>query len=163
MAIKYINSKNFDNTLNKLLKSKKGKNVVLGRLDIEPIILNKKSEFIINFFLSLNSIIGLTYRILFWEKNEQIENFINSKFSNKQYEIKTLYRNGKLPGVMYIEEKTIDVNFLETLLQNHFNYEMAVDPSLNLRVQICINQKDFTILLDIYDDRGFNIYYLTSS
>jgi len=36
---------------------------------------------------------------------------------------------------------------------------MAKEPSFNIRVQLSINTNNSIILLDIYDDRGFDIYF----
>lgn len=160
MIIEHIDSRNFDKNFKKLLETKKEKNIVRGRFDLESIELSKKSGFIINLLSSINSIVSLTYKVLFWEEDNKVESLIKSNFENIKYEIVTPYKQGKLPGIVFIEEKTINNHFLEALLNNHFNYEMAVDPSLDMRVQLCINQENFITLLDIYDDRGFDIYYL---
>ena len=160
MSDKYIDAKNFDRHFKKLLKIKAGNNVVKGRFDMEAIVLDAKSDFIIQLLLSFKNILGITYKILFWEKDERIEALIKEKFYDKNYQITVSYKNGKLPGAVYVEDRIIDKNFLKEALNNHFNYEMAKDPALNIRVQICVNQVDFVILLDIYDDRGFDIYYL---
>ena len=53
-----------------------------------------------------------------------------------------------------------DEKIFRQLLTNHFNYETAEDPSLNIRVQICLNEETEIRLLDIYDDRGFDAYVL---
>ncbi len=161
MVVEHITSKNFDKSLGKLLKTKKAENVVKGRFDLEPIELTKKSSFIIDFLSSIKSIKNLTYKILFWEKDSLIENLIKLNSSrDDSFKITLSYRNGQPSGVAFLESEKIDEHFLKVLLDNHFNFEMAVDPSLNLRVQICINQKNIITVMDIYDDRGFDIYYI---
>ena len=77
-----------------------------------------------------------------------------------EYWLNTSYRNEEDPGILYIDMDSFDEKVFRNLLTNHFNYEMAEDPSLNMRVQICLNEKNGTRLLDIYDDRGFDVYVL---
>ncbi len=160
MSKSYINSENFDLKLLKLLKNKKGKNIATGRFDIENIELRKKADFIIKFILSIKSIISVTYKILYWEKDAILKAFFTNLGKNN-FGISNSYRNGKLPGVVFTEEAVIDESFLKLLLENHFNYEMAKEPALNLRIQICINQEELITVLDIYDDRGFGVLYLS--
>jgi len=159
MQLKKIDSKNFDKSFEKLFEIKKGDNIVKGRFDIEPIQLKEKIDFITHLLLSFKSVSSLTYKILFWDSDKIIQKFIESN-KEKIFEIITPYKNGEMPGTLFIDERAIDEAFLHTLLINHFNYEMAKDPSLNIRVQICVNHEKYITLLDIYDDRGFDIYYL---
>ena len=156
----YVNSANFDKRLGNLLKTKGDKNIIKGRFDTESIRLKQKSDFLISFVTLYKEIFSITYKILFWEKDEILKRFFDLSFPAKYYKIDKVYRNGKLPGSIFVDEQSIDKPFLKILLDNHFNYEMAEEPSLNMRIQICINIKDFIVLLDIYDDRGFDIYYL---
>lgn len=156
-----IDSKSFNKSLGKLLETKKSENVVKGRFDIESIGLKEKIDFITHLLLSFKSVLSLTYKIQFWEKDSIVQSLIESN-KEKIVEIVTSYKNGEMPGVLFIDEKTIDETFLRTLLMNHFNHEMGKDPSLNIRVQICVNHEKYITLLDIYDDRGFDIYYLES-
>ena len=70
------------------------------------------------------------------------------------------YKNGARAGVIFIKEKAFDPNFLRSVLLHHFNFELAKEPSLNIRVQLAANNKEkFSILFDIYDDRGCYVYY----
>lgn len=153
-----IGVNSFDKRLSKLLKNKRGKNVIVGRYNIENIDLSKKSVFVMKFLHSLKAVRGITYKVLYWEKNDDIKEFITNSYPNKDFIISVPYRNGKCPGELYLEDLGVEKNFLKKLLDNHFNFEMAKEPSYNLRVQICINQDEFITLLDVYDDRGFDIY-----
>ncbi|WP_148626091.1 hypothetical protein [Aliarcobacter cryaerophilus] len=159
MKTKTINSNNFDQNFTRLLKIKKGKNILKGKFDLEHIQFKNKSEFIINLILSINSIQSITYKVLFWENDKTVENFFYINFPNKEYKKTLPYKNGKKAGVIFIDDKTIDVIFLKTILTNHFNFEMAKEPSMNIRVQLSIDTNNSNILLDIYDDRGFDIYF----
>lgn len=154
-----INAHNYDEYFANFLKKKKARNVLKGRFDLEYITLNRKSTHLIKFLSSFDEIIKITYKILFWDKNEVISDFLKK---NNQYDLSTFkcsYRNGIKPGILFIEDKKIDHVFIKSLLDHHFNHELAKSPSLNIRVQICLNLKEQIILLDIYDDRGFDIYF----
>lgn len=160
MEMENINSSNFDRNFKKLLKIKEGRDIASGRLCLESIKLKDKAELIILLISSLKSIIGITYKILFWEEDIKIEKFLELNFPNKRYEKVLSYKNGKQAGVIFIDDGILDVSFLKSVLDNHFNFEMAKEPSQNLRVQICVNLNNIIMLLDIYDDRGFDIYYV---
>lgn len=160
METKIINSSNFDQNFKKLLKMKRGKGIASGRLCLESIKLKDKAELVILLISSLKSIIGITYKILFWEEDVKIERFLELNFPNKRYEKVLSYKNGKRAGVIFIDDGILDISFLKSILNNHFNFEMAKEPSQNMRVQISVNLDDVIMLLDIYDDRGFYIYYI---
>lgn len=160
MGMKIINSSSFDQSFKKLLKVKKGKNITRGRFDLEPIKLKAKAELIILLISSLKSIISITYKVLFWEEDIKIETFFKLNFPNKKFEKASPYKNGKEAGVFFIDDERLDISFLRLLLNNHFNFEMAKEPSQNVRVQLCVNLDNYIMLLDIYDDRGFDIYYI---
>ena len=160
METRIINSSNFNQNFKKLLKIKKGRGIANGRLCIESIKLKDKAEFVILLISSLKSIIGITYKILFWEEDVKIEKFLELNFPNKRYEKVLSYKNGKQAGAIFIDDGILDISFLKSILNNNFNFEMAKEPSQNLRVQISVNLDNIIILLDIYDDRGFDIYYI---
>ncbi|KAA5535581.1 hypothetical protein [Paenimyroides baculatum] len=153
-----IDSTNFDDQFKVLLENKKGENVITGRFDIESIGLIKKIDFIIEFF-SLNQIIGSTIKILFWEKDSFLINLMTS-MNVTNYWLATSYKNEEIPGTLYIDMSVFDESVFRQLLINHFNFEMAENPSLNIRVQISLTKEKKVTLLDIYDDRGFDIYML---
>ncbi len=155
MEIENINSSNFDRNLKKLLKIKEGRNIANGRLCLESIKLKDKAELVILLISSLKSIISITYKILFWEEDIKIEKFLELNFPNKRYEKVLSYKNGKRAGVIFIDDRILDESFLKSVLDNHFNFEMAKEPSQNLRVQICVNLNNIIMLLDIYDDRVY--------
>lgn len=158
--MKRIDSQNFDTFFEGLLKVDKAEKVIRGRFDIEDIGLNGKNNFITHLISSLGKISSLTYKILFWEKNHVIQTFIQSN-KRIEFRISTKYESGKKPGVVFIDENGLDKAFFEVLLTNHFNYEMAEEPSMNIRVQLCVNYENHISIIDIYDDRGGNIYYLS--
>jgi hypothetical protein len=155
-----INSHNFDANFKKILLDKSGENFIRGRYDIEGIQLKNKSGFVIQMLHAIKEIKSITYKILFWETDKTINDFFNLNFNHKTYQIVANYTGKEIPGVLFVDDEKFDKNFTKVLLNTHFNYELAVSPSLDLRVQICINNVDnFIFLLDVYDDRGFDIYH----
>lgn len=153
-----VNSTNFDNWFSELLKNKGGNNIITGRFNIEPVVLDKKLDFIGEFF-SLNIISGLTFKILFWEKDDNLTT-VMGLLKIAKYWLHTSYKNGEDPGVLYIDMNVFDESVFRQLLTYHFNYEMAKNPSLNIRVQFCLNEENKIKLFDVYDDRGFDVYVL---
>ena len=71
-----IDSKNFDENFENLLKINQEKNILKGRFDIESSQLVKKIDFIIYLLTSIKLISGLTYKILFWEEVTPLQNLI---------------------------------------------------------------------------------------
>ena len=154
----FVDSKNFDQVFGQLLAKKEGENTIKGRFDIEPVTLAHKLDFVVALLSSFQTIRGLTYKILFWDRIGSIKDLMAS--SRKRYQLSSLYEGDEHPGVIFVDEESLDDSFCKRLLVNHFNYEIAKAPSLNLRIQLCVNHSHYITLLDIYDDRGFDIYYL---
>ena len=151
------NLENFDKQFKSLLKNKHKKCVIKSQFDFENVNVGKKIELIKFLITNKNLADNIVYKIIFWEKDEVIENCLVSKNYKK---IKS-YNNGVRPGVIFVEQDKLDVEFIDFILLRHFNFELAKEPSLNIRVQLFAKfDDDFSILLDIYDDRGFYAYYL---
>lgn len=158
-----INNNNiliFDKKLKNLLKPRQHKNLIKSQFDLEQTRFSRRSTLIISLLQSFIATSGVIYKILFWEKDKTIEEFLKINSPYMAYSLITSYKNGKLPGIVFLEGKSIDVKFLKSLLDQQFNYEMAIDPSINIRVQICINDPKVTTVFDIYDDRGFNLFFI---
>ena len=151
------NSENFDKQFKSLLKNKNKKCVIKSQFDFENVNVSKKIELIKFLITNKNLADSIVYKIIFWEKDEVIENFLVSK----NYKKMKSYKNGIRPGIIFVEENKIDIEFLNFILLRHFNFELAKEPSLNVRIQFFVKFDDeFSILFDIYDDRGFYAYYL---
>ena len=45
---------------------------------------------------------------------------------------------GIKPGIIFIEQDKIDTKFIDFILLRHFNFELAKEPSLNIKVQFFI-------------------------
>lgn len=69
----------------------------------------------------------------------QDRKILELNFPNKRYEKVLSYKNGKQAGAIFIDDGILDISFLKSILNNHFNFEMAKEPSQNLRVQISVN------------------------
>jgi hypothetical protein len=160
MNINLIDLSFFEKKIINLIKDKKIKNIERDVFDIEKISLPNKSNFLISFIKGIKNVESIKYRILFWEKDNILINFFNYNFSDKNFEIQKPYKGRKSPGIIFVIDEKIDSIFLSELLKNHFNYEMAKEPSMNLRVQIYLHQNKSITLLDIYDDRGFYVYHI---
>jgi hypothetical protein len=154
----FINHNNFDENFKKILKQKKGKNIIRTRFYLEHSTIKFKINFLINYLNTISGFIAITYKILFWESDNKIINFLEENVSD--YNILSGYLNNKKPGIVYISHKTIDLKFLESILINHFNYEKAKEPSINIRLQFAIETDIQIILFDIYDDRGLDAYFI---
>lgn len=159
MKLKIISSKNFDDYFKNIFEDKKKNDVISGRYDFESIEVNNKINFLFKKFIDVPNFESLTFKILYWEKDNIIEEFFNSNDIN-DYLITNNYLGEEKPGEVFIDNKKFNNIFFDNLLVNHFNYEKALEPSINIRVQICINYEDCLSLLDIYDDRGLNVYYI---
>lgn len=155
-----INSENFDKKLDRIIRDKGCENVINGRFDMESIEFSDRVDFIMSFLVSFNDLSAVTYKILFWEENELYKEFFRKNFPDINYKLTKGYKNGKIPGNIFIDDTEIEDFFLREILNRHLNYEMALIPSFNMRLQICMNLKKIIILVDIYDDRGFYIYVI---
>lgn len=159
MTLQNIDYENIDEIFRQTLNRKPDRNNVKGIVNIEHISLNKKSQFVFEILSSFNVLSECTYRILFWERNDVIEDFFKLNFPKKEHVVYIPYQDKKLPGICIVHDIKIDEFFFKSLINNHFNFELAKEPSLCIRVQMCIHITGFKIFIDIYDDRGLYIYW----
>ncbi len=96
----------------------------------------------------------------FWENDE----FILSKMKDYNYNCTLVrtYKNGQTPGILAVEGKKVDLTNLGAILLNHFNYELAEKPALNIGIILYLESADFLKVYDFYDDRGFTISYYSN-
>ena len=152
-----INPSNFDVEFRKISRNKRG--IAKSRIDFENIDVEAKIRLIMFLISKASRLDSVVYKILFWEKDEKIEEHLLKNMKG-QYTKAKPYKNGARAGVIFIKEKAFEPNFLKFILLRHFNFELAKEPSLNIRVQLAVNNKEkFSILFDIYDDRGCYVYY----
>lgn len=159
MKINIIDSSNFDKKFRVLLNKRRGKNVLNARFYMDDIGLMDKTDYLLSFVLLKGPISGIVYKILYWEKDSVMRDFFGTNFHGKSFTIKNSYKGRQAPGVIFVNDESMDKSFFKALLQYHFNFELGGTPSLNVRVQICFNMGKSIILLDIYDDRGFFLYF----
>jgi hypothetical protein len=95
--------------------------------------------------------------IKYWEDNNKMENFLQQL--KTPYSIVKEYKNGKKCGIIVINDKKLDIHFFKNLLINHYNYELAYEPALSVKIMLFINYEDYLMAFDFYDDRGFIINY----
>ena len=157
----FIDISNFDKIFNQILAIKKGKNVVYSRMILDDLGASVRVHFIVDYVNSFKRTTGLTYKMLFWEDDLKIVNAFN-EFTNLKNHVKIhrSYKNTEIPGEIFYSEKIVNEILLRGLISMHFNFEHAIEPSFNARLQICINRENNNILLDIYDDRGCDVYFL---
>jgi hypothetical protein len=149
---------NYD-AINRLFCRNQGKNrkAIEGQFNLEQISYKKRVDLICNTILSLNDKFKIC-RILFWEKDENIKTFLQRSFPEEKFIIYKSYENKKTPGICFIHTQKESNTLFRILLTNHFNYELAKEPALNIRVQIYIETIYTSFFLDIYDDRGFYMH-----
>ncbi|CZE46579.1 hypothetical protein [Campylobacter geochelonis] len=161
MKIDDITPNNFDKVFEKMLKDKKKRGVANARIDFENISINDKIKLILFLIFNGNGVENIIYKILFWENDTEIKNYIETKIPKENFKKIKPYKKGAEPGVIFIEQNEINTDFLKSILLRHFNFELAKEPLLNIRVLLFVKMKNqFSILLDIYDDRGCYAYYL---
>lgn len=153
-----IKPTNFDIEFRKISRNKRG--VARSRIDFENIDVEAKIRLVMFLISKANHLDSVVYKILFWERDEKIEEYLLKNIDKRKYIKTKSYKNGARAGVIFIKEKALEPNFLRSILLHHFNFELAKEPSLNIRVQLAVNNKEkFSILFDIYDDRGCYAYY----
>ena len=161
MKINTIKPNNFDKIFKELLKNKKKKGVASARIGFESICVDDKIKLILFLISDGVNIENVLYKVLFWEDDTKIENYINKNFPKEKFTKIKPYKNQAEAGVFFIEENEINIKFLKSILLRHFNFELAKNPALNMRVFLFVKIKNkFSILLDIYDDRGCYIHYI---
>lgn len=152
-----IDPTNFDIEFRKISRNKRG--IARSRIDFENIDVEAKIRLVMFLISKASHLDSVVYKILFWERDEKIEEYLLKNMKG-QYTKAKPYKNGARAGIIFIKEKTLEPNFLRSILLRHFNFELAKEPSLNIRVQLAVNNKEkFSILFDIYDDRGCYVYY----
>lgn len=156
-----INILNFDKVFDPILFNKKGNNVVYGRLVFDELSLSNRINFLVDNITLTNGITGIVYKLLFWEDDINIINsFKMFDIQERELHLHKSYINTDIPGEIFYNEDFINTKLLQGLINLHFNFEHAIEPSFNARLLICLNRKNGIILFDIYDDRGCDVYFL---
>jgi len=137
------------NFIEKLNKSQKIR-FYLNRI----VDLDKKIELIIS-TISLTKEDEKLYLFLkFWQEDTSIIDELKKNEINIIHHKK--YLGDEEAGGLACEITLVNSDFIHQLLLCHFNYETGGEPYLNIRPYFVLNESK--IIIDIYDDRGFDIY-----
>ncbi len=94
--------------------------------------IERRVKFLQNYILQKIDSKKALIRISFWQKSTEIIKLLQRHNVDKIEIIE--YGFSENPGTIIIESIGIDSDFLYDLLLNHFNFEIAEEPSLNIRV-----------------------------
>lgn len=158
-----INYKNFDTLFKNILKGKRKRNIVFFQGIFESIKLSNKPKLLTTSILNIKGIEEITIKLLFWEKNKELYQWLNENIYNSKIDIVKDYKGGQNSGVLFIECNNLDFIELEKLITYHFNSELAINPSFQIKIYISITTNDFIYLNYIYDDRGCRIFQMLKS
>lgn len=112
--------------------------------------INKINEF-------FSDSLSVHLKLYYWEPDSQIHTYIRN--FNYDFENLKLYHKRSLPGVALVRLRNNDSVFIQNILFNHFNKEFSLNPCLDIRPYFLIHKKTSLLLLEIYDDRGFNVFF----
>ena len=158
-----MDKKSFDKIFQKLLLFKKRDRFIDARFNVESLPLDARPDFVIQLLLSFEKALRIIHKILFWEEDTRLLSFMESHARNRNYSLTTSYKGRGSPGIIYMVDESIDKIFLAEILKYHFNYEPVQEPSFDMQLQTCIDHKEFAVLIDIYDDRGFDMSHFPKS
>jgi hypothetical protein len=137
-------------------KFEENEKLVWSRFYLEDYAFDKRKYFVLA--LIENCVKNeFVIEVQFWEENQKMVEFF--KQLKNSYSIIKEYNNKQSPGIIVIDDYCLDIHFFEQLLQSHYNYELASEPALSVKILLFINQKDHLRVFDFYDDRGFTISY----
>lgn len=157
----YVDISNFDKVFKQILAIKTGKNIIYNRLVLDGLAFSDRVHFLVDYINSTKGIMGVTYKLLFWEDDLNILNaFKRFGIQTNVVQVYRSYVGDETPGEIFYTETLINDNLLRGLINMHFNFEHAIEPAFNIRLQICLNRDNVVILFDIYDDRGCDVYFL---
>ena len=121
--------------------------------NIESMSYDEKISTIETYFNDSNLI---ELKLYYWEPDCQIQQYI--RIFNYDFISLKSYKGRTIPGVMLIQLKKLDIIFIRNLLFNHFNKDFSRNPYLDIRPYFLIQNQENQIVLEIYDDRGFNVF-----
>ncbi len=129
---------------------------IWNRYYLDNYSFNKRVEFVTD-LIKKDVKEDFLLEIKFWDNTELVLDFFK-KLKNKNYFLED-YKGGEKPGIIIVDDKNLEIEFFTELLQCHYNYELAEEPSLNIKILLFINKKTDIIVYDFYDDRGFIVNY----
>jgi hypothetical protein len=153
METKY---KKYSKIFKRYKEYEKRKKIVWSRYYLDEYDFSRRVDFILNLIQS-HVQKEFVVEIKYWEDNYKMAIFLEQ--SKNSYSIIKEYKNGQKPGIIVINDNNMDMRFFENLLSNHYNFELACEPALSIKVLLFINYDDYLMIFDFYDDRGFIISY----
>lgn len=140
--------------------------IMKKRFDMEELTVFQKIEFINKTICDLSdmSVTLVTIKLAFWESNCKIKKMMRQFNVLHLCSFIQLYDKQlkpEQPGVVHIHDIPTNSNFINQLLLSHLNFELALIPALNIRIAIEFKSQEDFYSLDIYDDRGCDLYCLS--
>lgn len=145
----FINSTLLDINYNKFYHGKQE----YFNCNIESMSFNDKISTIETYFNDSNLIV---LKLYYWESDCQITQYIRN-FNYNYVSLKS-YKGRTIPGVVLISLRKTDTIFIRNLLFNHFNKDFSRNPFLDIRPYFLVQNQASEIVLEVYDDRGFNVF-----
>lgn len=121
--------------------------------NIESLNFEDKINTIETYFNNSNLI---EIKLYYWEPDSLIQQYI--KNFNYEFLLLKSYKGRIKPGVVLISLKVMDTVLIRNLLFNHFNKDFSRNPYLDIRPYFLIRNQENEIVLEVYDDRGFNVF-----
>lgn len=144
----------------KVIYRKVRRNIAWAEYDQQRIPLKKKIDFALN-RLKQTPFSRLKVIISFWEKYEKIQKVLKVNHICN-YSLVRDYKVGrKTPGLIeiYFDER-FDEKLIYTMIRKHYGYELGKAGSLSLDLVFVFEKDDNVTICHLYDDRGFQIFYL---
>lgn len=159
METEKLKSKNFNPYFSKILSRRKKRNIVRISYDLENLSYDKKREFVACKMKDLENCCVI-YKILFWDDLSKIKNILNG-YNFQKIVIDRKYKGKITPGVLYLENDSLNIKFMNQIINLHFNFDVASkDKFIQMKLYIALSYNDTTRLFYFYDDRGFYEYVL---
>lgn len=121
--------------------------------DIESMSFDDKMNTIETYFKNSNYI---EIKLYYWEPDGLIQQYIRN--FNYDFLLLKSYKGRTKPGAVLISLRVMDVIFIRNLLFNHFNKDFSRNPYMEIRPYFLIQNQENVIVLEVYDDRGFNVF-----
>lgn len=157
MNTKIVTGNNFDDCFDKILNRKRKSNVVRISHDLENLSYKKKKEFVAYKMKGFENC-SVIYKILFWDDFSKIQNILN-RYEFQKIVIDRQYKGKVRPGVLYLENDSLNIEFLNQVINLHFNFEVASKRNfIQMKLYLALLHNNTTHLFNFYDDRGFYEY-----
>lgn len=144
----------------KLLDSFESEGIFGARFHLDNIEHEDKAIKVTKFIQTFKAREGIIFRILIWQRSEDVCEFLSEFCQIHSVNLLRDYSGKKAPGIIEFQRSEMSFEQLRNLVSGHFNFEMALSPALNMRIQIKIASDTSVVFFDIYDDRGLNFFVI---